>query len=152
MGLVPHWIENKDTKIREEKIVLLRNAVETHVKYMSNAVKGMGVDRHLLGLQFLVAEGETPPNLYSHPLFVRSKTWRVSTSNLSHPKFENWGYGEVTPTGVGLSYSIHTNRCTFNVTSLKETGYSERLCHHLEEALNEMHNLVENEIPVVSRL
>jgi carnitine O-acetyltransferase len=152
MGLVPHWIENKDEKIREEKILLLRNAVETHVKYMSSAAKGMGVDRHLLGLQFLVKEGEISPDLFSHPLFLRSKTWRVSTSNLSHPQFENWGYGEVTPTGVGLSYSIHTNRCTFNVTSLKGTGYSERLCHHLEEALHELRVLVETESPVISRL
>lgn len=151
MGLSPHFVE-KDRTAREEKVSLLRSAVDAHVKYIGNAAKGMGVDRHLTGLSLLVAEGETAPALYSHPLFARSKTWRVSTSNLTHPKFENWGYGEVTPTGVGLSYSVHANRCTFSVTSLKETGYSERLCHHLEEALLEMQALVESEEPVMSRL
>jgi carnitine O-acetyltransferase len=151
MGLAPNFVE-KDAAVREEKVSLLRNAVDAHVKYIGNAAKGMGVDRHLTGLSFLVADGETAPSLYSHPLFGRSKTWRVSTSNLTHPKFENWGYGEVTPTGVGLSYSVHPNHCTFSVTSLKENGYSERLCHHLEEALLEMQTLVEGNQPVRSRL
>ena len=151
MGLSPHFFEKNPTA-REEKASLLKNAVDAHVKYIGNAAKGMGVDRHLTGLSLLVAEGETAPVLYSHPLFARAKTWRVSTSNLTHPKFENWGYGEVTPTGVGLSYSVHANHCTFSVTALKETGYSERLCHHLEEALVEMQALVENEQPMISRL
>ena len=151
MGLVPHFVE-KDAQVRQEKVALLRTAVDAHVAYIGTAAKGMGVDRHLTGLSLLVKDGESAPALYSHPLFVRSKTWRVSTSNLSHPKFENWGYGEVTPSGVGLSYSIHENHCTFSVTSLKENSYSDSLCHLLEEALVEMQSLVEIQRPVMSRL
>jgi carnitine O-acetyltransferase len=151
MGLLPNFDE-KDSNVREEKVALLRDAVDAHVRYIGDAAKGMGVDRHLTGLSMLVQDGEMAPSLYSHPLFARAKTWRVSTSNLSHPKFENWGYGEVTPTGVGLSYSIHPNHCTFSVTSLKETGYSEPLCHYLEEELLEMQCLVATEQPLMSRL
>ena len=151
MGQSPTFFE-KDAVARDEKVSLLKDAVDAHVKYIGNAAKGMGVDRHLFGLSMLVADGEAAPVLYSNPLFARAKTWRVSTSNLTHPKFDNWGYGEVTPNGVGLSYSVHANHCMFSVTSLKEHGWGERLCHHLEETLLEMQALVEIDQPARSRL
>jgi carnitine O-acetyltransferase len=151
MGFLPTFFEG-DASAREEKVALLKGAVDAHVKYIGNAAQAMGVDRHLFGLSMLVGDEEAAPALYSHPLFTRSKTWRVSTSNLTHPKFDNWGYGEVAPNGVGLSYSVHASHCTFSVTALKEKGWTERLCHHLEEALLEMQALVEIDQPIRSRL
>jgi len=127
-----------------DKIALLKGACQTHAKYIGNAAKGMGVDRHFLGLSLLAEQGEALPDLYSDPVFVRSKTWRVSTSNLTHPRFENWGYGEVVPDGVGLSYSVHKNHLVFGITALKEHGgWPERLSQYLEDALVEMKLLVE---------
>lgn len=93
MGLSPKMNET-DSESRKEKLRLLQDAVNAHVKYIGLAAKAQGVDRHLMGLSMLVKDGETAPDLYSDPLFARSKRWRVSTSNLTHPKFENWGYGE----------------------------------------------------------
>jgi carnitine O-acetyltransferase len=127
-----------------DKIALLKGACQTHAKYIGNAAKGMGVDRHFLGLSLLAEQGEAMPDLYSDPVFVRSKTWRVSTSNLTHPKFENWGYGEVVPDGVGLSYSVHKNHLVFGITALREHGgWPERLSQYLEDALVEMKLLIE---------
>eukprot|EP00547_Thalassionema_nitzschioides_P001493 CAMPEP_0194206622 /NCGR_PEP_ID=MMETSP0156-20130528/5591_1 /TAXON_ID=33649 /ORGANISM="Thalassionema nitzschioides, Strain L26-B" /LENGTH=652 /DNA_ID=CAMNT_0038933183 /DNA_START=106 /DNA_END=2064 /DNA_ORIENTATION=+ len=146
MGLFANNSETDDSA-REEKIAKLEAAVQAHVKYIGNAAKGLGVDRHLFGLSLLVADGEKAPALYSLPAFVRSKTWRVSTSNLTHPKFDNWGYGEVTTLGVGLSYSVHGDHCMFCVTSLKEHGFAEKLSHILEEALLEMKALVQIQSP-----
>lgn len=141
MGLTAnHFVD--DDAIKDEKLAKLEAAVQAHVKYIGNAAKGLGVDRHFLGLSLLAADGENLPALFSHPAFAASKTWRVSTSNLTHPKFENWGYGEVVPNGVGLSYSVHANKCTFGITSLKEHGWGEKLSHLLEEALLEMKTLV----------
>jgi carnitine O-acetyltransferase len=85
------------------------------------------------------------PDLYANPVFQRSKRWRVSTSHLTHPRFENWGYGQVVPDGVGLAYSIHPRHCMFNITALKETGWTEQLAHLLEEALLEMRDLIESD-------
>ena len=151
MGLYPN-LREQDQRVREEKVNLLRAAVDSHVKYMGSAAKAMGVDRHFLGLSMLVQDGESTPDLYSNPLFVRSKRWRVSTSHLTHPKFDNWGYGEVYPDGVGLAYSIKSDACCFNVTALKDHGWTDRLCHHLEEALLEMKALVEFDQPIRSKL
>ena len=151
MGLFPNFIE-RDKLAREEKVNLLRAAVDSHIEYIGNAAKAMGVDRHFLGLSMLVKDGEVAPDLYSHPLFIRSKRWRVSTSNLTHPNFENWGYGEVFPDGVGLAYSVKSDSCCFNVTALKDLQWTDRLCHHLEEALLEMQTLVEVDQHIQSRL
>lgn len=140
MGLRPKRDE-ADASKRAAKVELLREAVGSHVKYIGSAAKGMGVDRHLLGLALSVKDGEVAPPLFSHPLYVRSKTWRVSTSHLTHPRFDSWGYGEVTPDGVGLAYSIHPNHCMFCITALRKHDWPERLSHLLEEALLEMQTL-----------
>jgi carnitine O-acetyltransferase len=151
MGVRPKHDEN-DESIRSKKLELLHNAVTSHVKYIGNAAKAMGVDRHFFGLSMMVADGENVPSLYSHPLFVRSKRWRVSTSHLTHPKFDNWGYGEVYPDGVGLSYAIKADSCVFSITALKENGWTDRLSHLLEEALMEMRTLNDLNKPLVSKL
>ena len=104
------------------------------------------VDRHMFGLSMLVDKREDAPSLFSDEAYKRAKTWRVSTSHLTHPKFDNWGWGEVVPDGVGVAYSIHPNRCVFNVTARKDTGYSQRLAYLLEEALVEMRQLLEKEM------
>jgi carnitine O-acetyltransferase len=151
MGLRPKYDEH-NAAIRKEKLDLLREAVASHVKYIGKAAKAMGVDRHFLGLSMLVKDGEVAPALYSHPLFIRSKRWRVSTSHLTHPKFDNWGYGEVVPDGVGLSYAIKPENCVFNVTALRENNYTEPLCHFLEEALLEMRSMIELDEDMTSKL
>lgn len=98
MGLKPLYDEH-DPKAVEEKLELLSGAINSHVKYIRGAAKGLGVDRHLLGLSLLVDENEATPALLNDPVIKRSKHWRVSTSHLSHPRFENWGFGEVVPDG-----------------------------------------------------
>jgi carnitine O-acetyltransferase len=131
--------------VRVEKLALLQDAVKAHVRYTGYAAQAQGVDRHFAGLSMLVQSGETLPDLYANPVFQRSKRWRVSTSHLTHPRFENWGYGQVVPDGVGLAYSIHPRHCMFNITALKETGWTEQLAHLLEEALLEMRDLIESD-------
>lgn len=141
-----------DVPSRVEKKAYLRKAVETHMNYITKAAKGHGVDRHFLGLSMMVDGGEQMPELYSDPLFVRSKTWRVSTSNLSHPRFDNWGFGEVVSNGVGIGYAIKRRSCVFNITALKENRWTEKLCHLLEEALIEMEFINSDDQTHISRL
>lgn len=126
-----------DPEARKKKFHLA-SAIKSHVKYISCAANGMGVDRHFFGLSMLTDNEEKPPTLYNDPVFARSKTWRVSTSHLTHPKFENWGYGEVVPNGVGLAYSIKPDNCVFNITALQKNDWTDTLSHLLEEALVEM--------------
>jgi len=141
MGLKPKRDEH-EKDVCEEKILLLRAAVDAHTMYIGSASKAQGVDRHFFGLSMVVENNEVAPSLFSDPVFARSKRWRVSTSNLTHPAFENWGYGEVFPDGVGLSYSVHKTHCLFNIVALKENGWVARLSDLLEESLVEMQSLI----------
>jgi carnitine O-acetyltransferase len=150
---------------------LLRKAAEGHVGYLKKAAKGEGVDRHMFGLkvssvedgegggvrdcsnltqshntkQMLLKSRERVPALFNNPLFAASKNWRVSTSHLTHPSFDNWGWGEVVPDGVGIAYSIHKDRCVFNVTARRETGYSRRCAQLIEDALVEVWGMIMRE-------
>ena len=141
-GLHPAHDET-NTHARKEKLQLFKAAVKAHVKYIQDAAQANGVDRHLLGLSMLVKDGEVLPDLYNDPVFQRGKRWRVSTSHLTHPKFDGWGYGQVVPDGVGLAYSIHPRHCIFNITALKQTGWTDKLSQLLEEALLELRTLIE---------
>jgi len=142
-GLHPLWHEVQDNKARNEKLRLLQEATKAHVKYITSASQGYGVDRHFLGLMLSAQGDKEIPNLYSNPVFQRAKTWRVSTSQLSFPHFDNWGFGEVTPDGVGLSYAINPKRLNFSITALRRHEWADRLAHHLVEALLEVQMLVE---------
>lgn len=52
----------------------------------------------------MIKEGETTPEIFSDPLFVRSSTWVLSTSAIYNPRFEVYGWGEVVPHGFGVPY------------------------------------------------
>ena len=62
--------------------------------YSSWAANGEGVDRHLFGLKKCLQEGEALPELYKDEAYARSSHWEMSTSQLSSPLFDGWGYGE----------------------------------------------------------
>lgn len=144
-----HVNETTMQQMRSRKLNLLKEATESHVKYSRLASQGQGVDRHFMGLALVAKEGEEIPALHSHPLFVRSKTWRVSTSTL--PGVAP-GFGPVCDTGVGIGYDVQPNSCVFSVSSLKHHGWTEPLCHYLEEALLDMRELIELESMSRSKL
>ena len=133
MGLLPL----QESDVIEEKKLLLREAAKSHVEYISNAARALGVDRHFLGLAMLVGEGEDAPALFSDDLFLRSKRWVVSTSTLPVVP----GFGPVVEDGVGVAYDIQANSCIFTITCRRERKYSEALAHQLEVALLEMKGL-----------
>jgi hypothetical protein len=67
----------------------------------------MGVDRHFFGLSKMIRQDETPPALFSDPLFERSKTWILSTSNLPTCP----GFGPAVDNGIGVGYGLYDGEC-----------------------------------------
>ena len=76
---------------REQK---LRRAGERHLQYAAWAADAQGVDRHMFGLRKLVKDGEEMPGVFKDEAYAKSSHWEMSTSQLSTPYFEGWGYGE----------------------------------------------------------
>ena len=100
MGVTPQYDKINDANVRQRKLSLLKDATEYHSKYLKLAASGHGVDRHFFGLSMVAAEGDADVQipLFSNPVFVRSKTWRLSTSTLPNIP----GFGPVVDTGIGI--------------------------------------------------
>lgn len=95
----------------------LRRAVASHTSSMRAAATGKGIDRHLLGLRLLLREGETHP-LFEDPLFLRSQTWKLSTSGLSAGHyFRGTGFGASEQDGYGINYLAGPSIIKFGIES-----------------------------------
>ncbi len=120
-----------------ERLHLLRQAAAAHVAYIKKAAAGKACDRHLWGLRKCMQAGDGPtPAIFQDPVFWRTSTWHVSTSNLSNDLFDGWGWGEVVPDGLGVAYSTNSDVLTFNVTSCK--GWAADFVAEVEQALRDM--------------
>ncbi|KAF8630954.1 hypothetical protein AX17_005310 [Amanita inopinata Kibby_2008] len=120
---------------------LFRKAVARHMQYSAWAADSQGVDRHLFGLKKCLKEGESVPEIYIDESFSKSNHWELSTSQLSSPYLEGWGYGEVVPDGYGLSYAIGNDYIRWTVTSLKR--HTAELKHYLAEAATEVKHMMD---------
>lgn len=138
MGL-KYMADRDDILAKKEKLRLLRQAAAYHFNYTLGACSGMGVDRHFLGLSLVRKDGEQPPDLFNDKVFIRSKTWRLSTSGLPTTP----GFGPVVEDGLGVGYGLHSNSCLFHISSRKENKYVDKFCHELVLALKEMKGLLE---------
>jgi carnitine O-acetyltransferase len=144
-----------DPHLRARRYRLLQEACQSHINYVRNAAVGRGVDRHFLGLSLCVGQADETPDLLSHPLFAKSKHYRVSTSSLPNMAV---GFGPVVKDGFGLGYEAKPTSCLFHVTARKEHGWTGVMCDYLGQALDDMRSLydVDNgpDIPqrVTSRL
>lgn len=52
----------------------------------------------------MIKSGESSPEIFSDPLFLRSSNWVLSTSAIYNPRFRVYGWGEVVPEGFGVAY------------------------------------------------
>jgi carnitine O-acetyltransferase len=95
---------------REECVARFRAAIDAHVRYISLATDGRGVDRHLFGLRQLLRPGEAVPALFRDPAYAYSGHWYLSTSQLSSEYFNGYGWSQVVDDGFGIAYMINENR------------------------------------------
>jgi len=66
-----------------EKYERMKKAIEAHKNYAAQAVRGLGIDRHLLGLKLIAKEnGITVPELFSDVGYTKSSHYRLSTSQV----------------------------------------------------------------------
>ncbi|XP_023161512.1 carnitine O-acetyltransferase-like isoform X2 [Drosophila hydei] len=90
----------------EERVKALRDAVSGHQAYAKQALQGRGVDRHLLGLKLMAEEHNLPiPKFFSSLGYMKSKHYRVSTSQVASVYEAFMGYGPNTADGYGCCYN-----------------------------------------------
>jgi carnitine O-acetyltransferase len=125
----------------------LREACAAHVKRGGEARAGAGVDRHIwslrqvaLGKQRRLA-GYEMPAFFTDASFGKLLTSVISTSNVSAPFFDLFGFGAVCNHGVGIAYNLNSDRMTFSVSSFSDQAAPLR--EKLVETLGEARALLE---------
>lgn len=110
---------------------MFRKALDAHVRYITLATDGRGVDRHLFGLKKLLGSNEELPSIYKDPAYAYSSKWFLSTSQLSSEYFNGYGWSQVVDDGFGIAYMINENRyATFpDRTSTKLTSEQHPIQH-----------------------
>ncbi|KAJ2585800.1 Carnitine O-acetyltransferase mitochondrial, partial [Coemansia sp. RSA 1722] len=135
-------VDNPETTSLHTKSELLKQAIINQSQFTAQCAKGAGIDRHLLGLEYALLSDEAKPEIFSDPVFLASRHWKLSTSQISDPILDAYGWGEVVDDGFGVAYRIENNSLHFNVVS-QRLG-SKRLCRYLSDALMDMRFLLTN--------
>lgn len=146
-----------ESKNDQEKLQKLKAAIEGHKKYVSQAVQGFGIDRHLLGLKLIAKENNIPvPELYSDEGYSKSSTYRLSTSQVPSVFDAFMCYGPLTMDGYGCCYSPRNNDIYFGLSSFRSNPETStpKFRKSLEESLLLMQQLLVKvgEQPVKSKL
>jgi carnitine O-acetyltransferase len=75
-------LSNADTW-PQVKYETMKKAIEAHKSFVGQAVRGLAVDRHLLGLKLIAKENGIPiPEIFTEKGFVQSTHFRLSTSQV----------------------------------------------------------------------
>jgi len=122
-----------------DKVSALKQTASAIGEYQAMASSGKGVDRHLFGIFSMIQEGEDVPELYSDPLFLRAKTFRLSTSSVVFTP----GFGPVHEKGLGIGFNVEKDCFVYLVTSRKENNYARPFCELIQQSLREMGELLE---------
>ncbi|KAK7593027.1 hypothetical protein V9T40_007779 [Parthenolecanium corni] len=128
-----------------DKVVALKDAISSHKDYAINAMKGLGIDRHLLGLKLAAKElGIEVPKLFFDAGFVRSSHMRISTSQVASKCDGFMCYGPLVLDGYACCYNPREEQINFAISafhSCKETSAA-MFKESLENSLDDMKDLI----------
>jgi carnitine O-palmitoyltransferase 1 len=138
----------------QEKVRLLKEAVNAHNAYTKMAMSGAGIDRHLFGLYVISAGLSVESAFLTEAL---SSSWTLSTSQTPANQTSLWnasktaaaktvggGFGPVSSEGYGVSYIISgEDQISFHVASKRscERTTSTRFAGHISDALLDIREL-----------
>ncbi|XP_065910251.1 carnitine O-palmitoyltransferase 1, liver isoform-like [Dysidea avara] len=137
----------------DDKKSALKKAIRYQEQYKLEAMRGLGIDRHLFGL-YLIAKGiniKPFPKLFEHKSFTlpfELSTSQTPTKLTKYYKLERCGqlggFGTITETGYGISYIVcGEDNVNFSVHSKKScpSTDSTHMLEQIREAMNDMRKL-----------
>lgn len=131
----------------QQKVELLRKAVQAHRAYTDRAIRGEAFDRHLLGLKLQAIEDlVSMPDIFMDTSYAIAMHFNLSTSQVPAKTDCVMFFGPVVPDGYGICYNPMEAHINFSVSaynSCAETNAA-RMAHYLEKALLDMRTLLQN--------
>ncbi|XP_075992214.1 carnitine O-acetyltransferase-like isoform X2 [Anticarsia gemmatalis] len=134
----------------KEKNAALKSAINSHKNYTVQALQGLGVDRHLLGLKLTALEnGIDLHKLYSDVSYTRSTHMRISTSQVALKSDGLMSYGPLVPDGYATCYNPRDNDVNFATSAF--VAHPDTACskyrNALEQSLQDMHDVLLQNTP-----
>ncbi|CAG9784470.1 unnamed protein product [Diatraea saccharalis] len=129
----------------KDKLQAMQKAINAHKHYTVQALQGLGVDRHLLGLKLIAIEnGIDIPKLYSDAGFVKSAHMRISTSQVACKCDGFMCYGPLVDNGYATCYNPRDNDVNFATSAFKANPETDCIKYRgaLEQALQDMHDVL----------
>ncbi|XP_062376374.1 choline O-acetyltransferase [Sardina pilchardus] len=136
--------DGRSTFSNDEKMKILKDAINAQTNYTILAITGMGIDNHLLGLREMAMELRMEmPEIFTDETYTVSNQYILSTSQVPTTVDMFCCYGPVVPNGYGVCYNPQSDAILFCVSSFNHSDEtcSNTFVKHLEECLLEMEGL-----------
>ena len=115
-----------------------RLAEQAHVQGLGHAQKAQGAERHISGLQYMHAmySGDIhKPDIFDDEGFRTLKNDVLSTSSVTAPYIEFFGFAPVVQEGLGLGYGLRDDSLAMMVCAYEKSGIKpDTFLDNMEEA------------------
>ncbi|MCB5951917.1 choline/carnitine O-acyltransferase [Enterococcus sp. BWT-B8] len=121
---------------------LFMSGIEAHSKRISRCQEGLGVERHLFGLQKMTDAKVEAEYFFSSDGIQKISQNFISTTGIPSDLLESFSFGPVEQDGFGLYYGILENRIALTISSRKElTEKAMQLLDAIDQAITELLDL-----------
>ncbi|KAF7259317.1 hypothetical protein EG68_03224 [Paragonimus skrjabini miyazakii] len=131
----------------DEKIRLLRKAMDWQTEIMLETILGHGVDNHLLGLRQIAQEhGLKLPQIFTDETYKEANRFRLSTSQVPTTMDAFMCYGAVVPNGYGAAYNPHPDYIVTVISCWRTNpeNSAAKFAEMLASAFTEMRDLIQS--------
>ncbi|CAL1583376.1 unnamed protein product [Knipowitschia caucasica] len=131
---------------REVKLQLFREAVEAYVALTDLALKGHGVDRHLLGLKLqAIEQGLSIPKVFMDTAYGLATHWKLRTGQVPANTDSVMCFGPLVPDGYAVCYNPQADHVHFSITAFNccEETNAETMAATVNATLCELQEMVE---------
>uniref|UniRef100_A0A8C6V6P8 Carnitine O-acetyltransferase b n=1 Tax=Neogobius melanostomus TaxID=47308 RepID=A0A8C6V6P8_9GOBI len=127
-------------------VSLLREAVEAYVALTDLALKGCGIDRHLLGLKLqAIEQGLSIPKIFMDTGYGYATHWKLRTGQVPANTDSVMCFGPLVPDGYAVCYNPQADHVHFSVTAFNccEETNAETLAQTVQKTLCDLQELLE---------
>uniref|UniRef100_A0AAQ5ZF64 Choline/carnitine acyltransferase domain-containing protein n=1 Tax=Amphiprion ocellaris TaxID=80972 RepID=A0AAQ5ZF64_AMPOC len=130
----------------DDPTVSVRNPVVSLLFSAVQALKGHGIDRHLLGLKLqAIEEGLSIPKVFMDTAYGLATHWKLRTGQVPANTDSVMCFGPLVPDGYAVCYNPQADHVHFSVTAFNccEETNAETLARTLKETLCELQDLLQ---------
>eukprot|EP00510_Aplanochytrium_minuta_P000008 CAMPEP_0184027572 /NCGR_PEP_ID=MMETSP0954-20121128/14283_1 /TAXON_ID=627963 /ORGANISM="Aplanochytrium sp, Strain PBS07" /LENGTH=511 /DNA_ID=CAMNT_0026312167 /DNA_START=368 /DNA_END=1903 /DNA_ORIENTATION=+ len=138
------FLGNESDDVKREKLL---KAAATHVKVAKGAQTQSGthrgVDRHLTALKNIAELNGKDLPFFKSEGYIKSNCFVLSTSNVTTPFYDLFGFGAVVPNGYGFGYQTLPETLPFCITSYRSSPEtdSKKMADAVAESLHDFKRL-----------